>query len=448
MVKEISKHLLLDFRQMKEFCADPFVLKEGQGLRLMDVDGKTYIDGISGIFVVNVGHGNQTVIGAIKNQLDRLAFAPPLNAANDMALRLTNLLLQIAPPGFSTVKLLSGGSEATEAAIKMARQFQLQTGNPKKYKIVARYQGYHGATLGALSATGMYERKVPFEPLVSGFVHVVPPYCYRCPFDQTYPSCGLTCAKIMDRTVQWEGEDSVAAVIVEPVMVSGGFLVPPKEYLPMLREICDRRGVLLVFDEIITGFGRLGNMFAAEFYGVVPDILCLGKGMSSGYAPLSAIMCQDRVAKAFWGEPEEHVEFNHGHTYGGNPVACAAGLASIGETIEKDLCANAAEMGKYLRDKAQALYHYEMVGDVRGEGLLLGVELVKDRDSKMPFDSKVRPGVKVGKVAREKGLLVRGGANFVGLAPPLIASKQDIDEIYGTLEESLAEVNRELLGEG
>jgi len=264
--RDALPHLFLDFMQMQEFVKDPLVFVGGEGIRLTDSTGKQYIDGLSGVFVTSLGHGNLPVIEAMIAQAQQLAFAPPLHSTTPPALKLTEILLRIAPEGVGAVKLMSGGSEATEAAMKLTRQYHQQTGHPRKYKIIGRYGGYHGGTMGALSAGGGRDRKSPYEPLGVGFLHVHPPYCYRCPFDQTYPTCGRTCVGLIEKTIQMEDPETVAAVIVEPISISSaGFMVPPPDYLRLLREVCTRHNVVLIYDEIITGFGRLGEMFASEY---------------------------------------------------------------------------------------------------------------------------------------------------------------------------------------
>jgi putrescine aminotransferase len=438
--------LFLDFMQMQAFAKAPMVFVEGSGARLKTEDGREFIDGLSGVFTTSLGHGNRAVVAAITRQLERLAFAPPLHGTNPAALELTTLLLRIAPEAVTAVKLFSGGSEATEAAMKLARQYQRQTGQVRRYKILGRYGAYHGATMGALSAGGGRERKAIFEPLGVGFLHVHPPQCYRCPFDQSYPSCGRTCAELIGRTIEAEDPETVAAVIVEPISISSaGFVVPPPDYLPRLRAICDRYGVVLIYDEIITGFGRLGAMFASEYYGAAPDITCCGKGMSGGYAPLSAILIRDRIARAFYGEEDDNVQFHHGHTFGGNPVACAAGVAVLGEFLARDVVGNARERGAQLRARLEEMVErHAMIGDVRGAGLLQGIELVRDRHTKRPFPASTRPGKVIERAARERGLLLRCGGDFIAFAPPLTISAEEIDRMAGLLDESIAVAEREL----
>ena len=432
--------LFLDFMQMQEFAKAPLVFVEGRGNRLVTADGRQFIDGLSGVFVTSLGQGNRSVIEAITEQLKRLAFAPPLHGTNPPALELTQILLRLAPEGVSAVKLLSGGSEATEAAMKMARQYHRQTGHPGKYKIVSRYGAYHGGTMGALSAGGGRERKAIYEPLGVGFIHVHPPYCYRCPFDQTYPGCGRTCVGLIERTIEAEDPSTVAAVIVEPISISSaGFMVPPPDYLPRLRQICDRHNVVLIYDEIITGFGRLGTMFGSEYFKAPPDITCCGESMSAGYAPLAAILIRDRIAAAFYGEAEDNVQFHHGHTYGGNPVACAAGVAVLTEYVEQDLVGNARRQGERLRQRLDELaQRHPIIGDVRGAGLLQGVELVKDKATGERFPAAARPGKAVEREARQRGLLLRCGNDFAAFAPPLTVTADDIDEMTRLLGDSIA----------
>ncbi len=441
--------LVLDFMQMEEFARDPFVVAEADGIRIRDTDGREYIDGLAGVFTVSLGHGNRAIVDAMTAQLQRLAFAPPLHGTNPAAIELARALLDFAPPGFGAVKLLSGGSEATEAAMKMARQYHQQTGHSRKYKVIAKYGAYHGGTMGALSAGGGWERKSVFEPLLGGFLHVHPPDCYHCPYGKRYEDdCGITCAEILDRTIAAEDPETVAAVIMEPISISSaGFVVPPREFFERLRETCDRYNVLLIFDEIITGFGRLGTNFGADYYGVVPDLLCCGKGMSSGYAPLAAVLIQDHVNRAFLGRAEERVEFHHGHTYGGNPVACAAGLAAVRQMVELGLVEHARQMGERMRERLVAMQaSYPMIGTVQGAGLLQGLVFAADRQTRAAFPTEIKPGKRVERAARERGLIFRCGNDFVALSPPLVATRADVDEMCDILDASLAEVQEGLPG--
>ena len=376
--------------QMAEWSKQPLVMARADGVYYWDVTGKRYLDAISGIYVVSVGHNNRRVIEAIKDQLDVLAFSPPMHGTNPQAVQLANLLAELAPGDLSTVKFECGGAEVVEAAIKLARQYHKLTGSPGKYKIVSRYQSWHGSTLGALSAAGLKSRKTVNEPLAPGFVHVFPPTCYRCPFGKTYPTCDITCADLIDQVIQMEDPATVAAILVEPIGHTGGVIDPPDEYLPFLRRICDKHNVLLIFDEIITGIGRTGRMFAAETFGVTPDVLLIAKGLSGGYAPLSALICRRPIAQAFWGPIESNPGFVEGHTFEGNPVSCAAGIAVLREILERDLLGNARKQGERLRSGFESLARkYAVIGDIRGKGLFQAVEFVRDRQTKRVFPTKL-----------------------------------------------------------
>jgi|DewCreStandDraft_2_1066082.scaffolds.fasta_scaffold00206_15 adenosylmethionine-8-amino-7-oxononanoate aminotransferase len=442
---ELLRRVILDFRQMQTFAEDPFIITRGEGVYLWDDRGRRYFDGLSGVFVAGLGHGNRRVIAAIAAQLEQLAFAPPLHGTTPAALEFARALLAFAPAPFrdGAVKLLSGGSEATEAAMKLARQYHVQSGHPRKYKIIARYGSYHGATMGALSASGGWERKSVFEPLGTGFLHVHPPDCRACPFGHSLDACRarpealFTCARLVERTIEAEDPDTVAAVIMEPMSVSSaGFTVPPPEFFHLLREVCNRHQVLLIFDEIITGFGRLGTPFGADYYGVMPDLLCCGKGLSGGYAPLAAVLVQPHVYAAFLGRPEERREFHHGHTYGGNPVAAAAGLAALQELQERCLIAHVAALAPHLTARLQQFAaRFPGVRNVRGAGFLQGFDLD-------PAVCGPRPGARFECLARRRGLLARCGRDFVVFAPPLVTTRAELDAMLDIAEACLDELHR------
>jgi adenosylmethionine-8-amino-7-oxononanoate aminotransferase len=426
--------------QMAEWSKQPLIMTRADGVHYWDVNGKRYLDALSGIYVVAVGHKNPRVIAAIHRQLDTLQFSPPMHGTNPVAIQLANVLAELAPGDLSTVKFQCGGSEVTEAALKLARQYHQRTGSPGKYKILSRYLSWHGSTLGALSASGLASRKTVNEPLAPGFVHVFPPTCYRCPFGKSYPECGITCASIINDVIAMEDPATVAALIVEPIGHTGGIIDPPEEYLPLLREICDRHNILLIFDEIITGIGRTGKMFAAETFGVVPDVLCVGKGLGGGYAPLSAMICRRPIADAFWGPSPENPGFVEGHTFEGNPISCAAGLAVLQEILERDLCGNARVQGARLRAGFEQLAKkHGVIGDIRGKGLFQGIEFVRDPATKEPFPANVAFGLRVGRRALENGLLCRFDPNWIAFGPPLISTAEQIDEMVSILDQSIGE---------
>jgi adenosylmethionine-8-amino-7-oxononanoate aminotransferase len=425
--------------QMAEWSRAPLIMARADGVHYWDVAGKRYLDALSGIYVASVGHNNRRVIEAVRKQLDTLHFSPPMHGTNPVAVQLAHLLAELAPGDLSAVKFQCGGSEVTEAAIKLARQYHKLAGNPGKYKIVSRYQSWHGSTLGSLSASGLKTRRTVNEPLAPGFLHVFPPTCYRCPFGKSYPDCGITCATLIGDVIDQEDPATVAALLVEPIGHTGGIIDPPDEYLPLLREICDRHHVLLIFDEIITGMGRTGRLFAAETFGVVPDVLCTGKGMSGGFVPLSAMICRRPIADAFWGPGGENPGFVEGHTFEGNPVSCAAGIAVLREILERDLCANARVQGERLRQGFERLAEkYGIIGDIRGKGLFLGMEFVKNTATKERFP--VHFGVQVGKRALENGLLCRFDPHWIALGPPLVVTAEQVEEMVAILDKSLGEV--------
>ncbi len=427
--------------QMAEWSKQPFIMERANGVHYWDTNGKQYLDALSGIYVASLGHDNRRVIEAIQQQLDVLPFSPPMHGTNPVAIQFANLLAELAPGDLSAVKLQCGGSEVTEAAIKLARQYHKLTGNPGKYKIISRYLSWHGSTLGSLSASGLKGRRTVNEPLAPGFIHVFPPTCYRCPFGQSYSDCGITCAKIVGDVIEMEDPDTVAAIMVEPIGHTGGVIDPPEEYLPMLREICDRHNVLLIFDEIITGIGRTGNMFAAETFGVTPDVLCIGKGLGGGYAPISAMICRQPIAESFWGPADENPGFVEGHTFEGNPISCAAGIAVIQEILERDLLKNAQQQGQNLRQGFERLAEkHGIIGDIRGKGLFQAVEFVKDQATKEQFPTDVAFGVRVGRRALERGLLCRFDPHWIAFGPPLVSTEENIAEMVAILDASIEDV--------
>ena len=433
--------------QMAEWSRNPLVMARADGVHYWDVHDKRYLDALSGIYVVSVGHNNRRVIDAVRRQLDTLHFSPPMHGTNAVAVQLANLLAELAPGDLSCVKFQCGGSEVTEAAIKLARQYHKRTGSPGKYKIVSRYLSWHGSTLGALSASGLKGRKTVNEPLAPGFLHVFPPTCYRCPFAKRYPECNITCATLVGDVIELEDPDTVAAVMVEPIGHTGGIIDPPPEYLPILRQLCDRHNVLLIFDEIITGVGRTGHLFAAETFGVLPDILCTAKGLGGGYAPLSAMICRKPIGEVFWGPIGENPGFVEGHTFEGNPISCAAGVAVLREILERDLCANARVQGERLRTGFQRLAQkYGIIGDIRGKGLLQGIELVQNLATRERFPAELALGVKIGRRALENGLLCRFDPHWIAFGPALVVTAEQIDEMVALLDRSMGEVLATLPG--
>jgi adenosylmethionine-8-amino-7-oxononanoate aminotransferase len=432
-------HMVLDFVQMQDFMQAPLVFERSEGVWVWDVKGEKYLDGISGVWVVGLGHGNQRIVDAVKRQLDMLAFCSPILSTNTKAVELVDLLGKITPSGLTTIKLLSGGSEAVETAIKLVRQYFQQTGRPNKQTIISRYLNFHGTTMGALTATGIASRKWKFEPLCGGFRHVAPPYCFRCPYKLRYPDCDILCARFVEQIIKFEDPDTVAAFIGEPIQLSAGNLVPPPEYWPVIRDICDKYDVMLILDEIITGFGRTGEMWGADTFHVIPDLLCMGKGMSSGYAPLAGVAFRDEMGKAFFGEGHERA-FADGHTYAGNPVSSAAGIASIQELLKRNLAKRSFDMGQYLQGRLNEIKDLGVIGDIRGKGLMIGVEFVQDCNSRKPFPEEIDFGTRVGKnCIHKQKLLVRSAPNWIAVAPPFTVGEEEIDMIVRRISLAIKE---------
>ena len=423
--RELLTHTWVDFIPMQRFADAPLIVERADGIYYWDVDGKRYLDAIGGIFVASLGHRHPRVLGAVREQMDRLTLAPPMHGVADVTLEFVARLASVTPGDLDFIKTFSGGSESIEAALKLTRQYWKQSGHPGKYKVISRYYGYHGSTFGAMAASGTGPRKSKFEPQMAGFVKVFPPTHYRGRFD-TWEECNRFAAATVEDAIVAEDPETVAAVVVEPIGNTGGIITPTEEYLALLREICDRHAVLLIFDEVITGFGKTGSMFAAQTFGVTPDIICCGKGMSSGVIPIGAIAVRGAIGRTFWGAEHDEVHFAHGHTYAGNPLAAAAGIAVIDTIVEDDLCARARTNGAYLRSRLEALRPTGVVREVRGRGVLLGVELTDPR-----------VGIALGRRAISDGLILRIDAGWFAIAPALTAARDELDMICDQIEASL-----------
>jgi adenosylmethionine-8-amino-7-oxononanoate aminotransferase len=300
--------------------------------------------------------------------------------------------------------------------------------------------------MGALGASGVTRRKTPFEPYAPSYIHVFPATCYRCPYGLEYPDCAVLCATIVEKVVQQEDPSTVSAIILEPISNTGGVTTPPPEYFRILREICDKYNILLIFDEVITGFGRTGKMFAAQTFGTTPDIIAMGKGMSSGYSPVGGIAFSDRIAEAFYGSAEQNLQFNHGHTFGGNPLSAAASVASISEIKERKLSAKGQERGAQVWKRLEELKSLGIVGEIRGKGLMIGVEFVKNTKTKEQFPDDFKFGVRVGRKAVENGLILRADPHWIAFAPPLIISEGEVDTMMDIFSECVAGVLKSAKG--
>jgi len=432
----LLKRTFIDFRQTSDVLENPLIFEKANGLYCWDTEGKRYFDAIGGVFVAVLGHRPQCVIEAIRHQMERMTLAPPLHGIADVTLDLVEKLGSVTPGALNFVKAFSGGSESIEAAMKFARQYFRQSGYPTKYKFVSCYLSYHGATFAAMSAGGGSARKAPFEPQMGGFLKVPSPIQLRDQFSSWEETCRFS-AQLFENVIVNEGPETVAGIIVEPICNTGGMVTPTAEYFTLLREICSRHNVLLIFDEVLTGFAKTGDMFAAQTFDVIPDMLCAGKALSSGMIPVGAMMAREDMGEAFIGPADEGLQFAHGHTYAGNPLACAAGIAVVDEIVKKKLHLKARDLGIYLKGKLQQLQKLGVVREVRGRGVLLGVELVRGCESNEMWPADKKLGNALKKTALKQGLIMRIDADWFSVCPPLVAEEADMDEMYDRIEKSL-----------
>jgi taurine--2-oxoglutarate transaminase len=413
---------------------NPLVIDRAKGNYFYDASGKQYLDFSSQFVFCNLGHGDERMVRAIAHQVAKLEATASAFATEPKA-RLAKLLAEVTPGDIKKSYFSTSGAEANEGAVKLAR---LATG---KQKVIARYVGYHGSTYGAMALSNDY-RNWACEPSIPSVIHCLGPYCYRCPFGTTYPECDLQCAKHLEDVIRFEGGvKRVAAFISEPIVGANGIIVPPDGYWQKVREICDKYEVFLICDEVMTGFGRTGKWFAIDHWKVVPDIITMAKGLTSGYIPLAATSMRECVAKQF-----EERQWVHGHTYSGHAMGMAAGVAAIEIYKTDGLIQRSAELGKYLMDKALELQEkHPSIGDVRGKGLFVGLELVKDRKTKEPihdpwFEGPRPPTAKVkvlGKALQEGVYCLPGMVSVIMLAPPLTITKDEIDHAMDVFDKAL-----------
>lgn len=421
--------------------ASTMVVTEGEGAWISDTDGNRYLDGMSGLWCVNVGYGREELARVVYEQLKTLSFYP-LTKSHLPAIQLGEKLNEWLD-GDYVFFYSNSGSEANEVAFKVARQYHQQNGDPGRWKFVSRYRGYHGQTMGALAATGMAQRKYRYEPLSPGFLHVVPPDPYRCHLCADKGACTLQCAREIDRVITWELPETVAGVTIEPVITGGGILIPHDDYLRTVKEICEKNGALLIVDEVICGFGRTGKRFGYQHYGVKPDIVTMAKGITSGYFPLSVTAVRREIYENFAGD-SEYERLRHVNTFGGHPAACAAAIKNLEIMEEEDLPGRSARMGEELRQKVSGLEGHPNVGEIRNKGLLLGLEMVEDKQSKQPASSEKVNAIVA--ACKTRGLIVGKNAdtvagfdNSITLAPPLSLTDEDLEFAAQALIESITD---------
>ena len=427
----------------------PLIVR-GEGIYLYDDAGNRYIDAAAGAYNVTLGHGRKRIAAAMAEQAETLAFAFSAYYLNQPALDLAERIAAVAPGDLNNVYFVCGGSEAVETATKIARHYHVQRGNGSKHLVISRWRGYHGTTLGAMSVSGSAIMRKLSAPLLAGFPHIEPCHPYRCNYAGCEGTCNLTCARELERAILYAGPENVSAFIAEPVVQSGiAAGVPPPDYFPLIREICDKYDVLFIADEVVTGFGRTGKYFAMEHWGVEPDLAVFGKGASGGYSPLGGVVFQDAIYDCFAESGEVPV---HIHTYVNYPISARVGLEVLDIIEEENLLDHVPEIGDYLLRRARELDKHPMIGDVRGMGLILGFELVKDKQTKEPFEVSEKIGKRLRDILLERGLsVVTSGGSIDGvtgdslqLSPPFIITRNDVDEMIAIIDAGLGQLESEL----
>jgi len=446
----LAENVWLHFFQMGHLSstsARPTVLVRGEGSRVWDQDGNEYIDGLSGLFTVNVGYGRREIAEAVAAQLADIAYVSPFSFPSLPMIDLSAKLAAITTTGpRSRVFLTSGGSDAVEAALKLAKAYQRKRGEPERTKVIARRVSYHGTSMGALSVNGVTSIRNGFGPLVPGARHAPLPYRYRCDYCALHGACRNICVDEVERLIEFEGPETIAAVIMEPVQNSGGAIVSPPGYLQRVREICDRYGIIFIVDEVICGFGRVGGWFGSGEMGVSPDIITCAKALTSGYAPLGAMIARKELADAFSSDDDAD-KFMHGVTFGGHPASAAAALANLAIMEREGLPERSRALGAYLlRELRAAVGEHPNVGEVRGMGMFMAVELVRDRATRESL-AEEKLMVWVSDQLKRRGLICRADDRLepvIQLAPPLVLSRDEADRCVAVVAEVVQALGRKL----
>jgi adenosylmethionine-8-amino-7-oxononanoate aminotransferase len=444
-VARAQKHLWVHNKQESTLSREGElpILERGEGIYLWDVEGRRYIDGLSGLWVTAVGHGREELGEVAKEQMAKLQYVSSFDFATPPAVDLAEKLASLTPDGIERFYFVNSGSEAVEMAIKMAKQYHFNRGDKKRYKTISRIGSYHGQTAGALSVNAAnYTSRVPFEPLMPGALHVPGINCYRCPYEKTYPDCTVFCARTIEDRILFEKPETIACIIAEPISNANGNQVPPQQYWQILRDLCDKYGIILIADEVINGFGRTGKWFGIENFGITPDLMTVAKGLSSGYIPIGAVMAHRRVADAFLGGKDE--QFSSGLTFGTHPVSTAVALRNV-EIIERErLVENSATLGKHLGELLQdVVARHRVIGEARGIGLYWALEIVKDKATREQFSPADDVGARLTQKFRNRGLMTRAG-NLIYIAPPLVINREEVGTIVEIIDESLTELEGEL----
>lgn len=434
-----------------DLAANYPVAAYGKGVYVFDDQGKRYLDGCGGAVTASIGHGVPEILEAMAEQASKVSFVYRSQFSHEKSERLARTLSEITPGDLNWAFFVNSGSEATETAMKVAIQYWQEKGIQGKTKVLSRWMSYHGITMGALSLSGHVLRRKRFVPLLHDFPVAPPPYCYRCPFNSSPDRCGMRCADELETAIHRIGANHIAAFIAEPVIgASGGAIVPPDGYFQRIREICDRHDILLIADEVMTGIGRTGKMFAMDHWGIVPDIAALGKGMTAGYTPMAATLVSDRIIEVIQNGSGAVMS---GHTYSANPLSSAVSLAVIDYVRNHNLVQRSEEQGHYLLHGLRGLQKQSsIIGDVRGLGLLCGLEFVQDTKTKAPFQASIGVTAKVIKKAFSLGLIVYSaagaleglGGDAIIVAPPMTITKEEIDELIQLLGQAIRETELEL----
>jgi adenosylmethionine-8-amino-7-oxononanoate aminotransferase len=421
----------------------PLRIVRGEGCYVYDDSGNKLVDGVGGLWNVNVGHNRPEVKKAIAEQLDQLEYFQLFDGVSNLpAEELSSRLIDVlAPEEMKRVVFSSNGSDATETALKLSRQYWKVMGQKDRTKYISLKEGYHGSHFLSASVNGNAVYRRNFEPVMPGCSHVQNPWTYRNPFTQDPDELAALCAKLLEQEIEFQGPDTVAAFIAEPVQGAGGVIVPPSSYWPLVRQVCDKYGVLLIADEVVTGFGRTGSLFGVRGWGVKPDFMCFAKGLSSGYVPLAATVFNGRVAEAFEANADFAGAVMHGYTYAGHPVGCAAAVACLDIVLKENLPDNAGEQGAYLLEALQPFVErYEAIGEVRGKGLMLAIDLVNDKQTRESISPMNEYAYTIAGVARQHGAIVRPVGTKIILSPPLVMQRPEIDLIVSALDAAFKEV--------
>ena len=442
-----KKYIWHPFTQMQDYMKEkPLIIESGNGCTIKDIYGNEYIDGISSLWTNVHGHRKEKLDLAIKEQLDMIAHSTLLGLSNIPAIECARKLIEIAPEGLTKVFYSDSGSTAVEIAIKIAFQYHQQaaSGDPNKTKFISLTNAYHGDTIGSVSVGGIDLFHATYKSLLFSAIHVESPYCYRCPFGRSDNSCDFECLKNLEETM-WAHCHEVAAFVIEPlVQGAAGMLVQPPGYLKRVRELCTEQNIIMIADEVAVGFGRTGKMFACEHEGVVPDIMALAKGISGGYLPLAATLVNEKIYEGFLGKYEEFKTFFHGHTYTGNPLACAVSLANLEIFEEEHVIDKLQGKIEHLTKKLQSFTSLDHVGEVRQRGFMVGIELVADMASKESYPPEDKIGHRVIMEARKHGLMIRPLGNVIILMPPLGISIDELDRLCKITYESIRVVTENL----